>query len=139
MILKLSISSGYQTSLLHTSQYTIIKDAQGLIAIPNVEFKIGDTSTHPIHILRSYWSVPPRLPIFQAEFDIVPTPIKLEIIPERRRLKQKYLLGYQIQAPHMSKKSGYTLLTSQLAQIKLSETYLSSEELVSKHSEIEWE
>ena len=116
-----------------------IKDAQGLSIIPNMEFSINDNVTHPVNILRSYWSVPPRLPIFQAQFDVTSSPIKLEIVPERRRLKQRYLLGYQIQAPYMPMKSAYTQLTSQLAFVKLSDKYLSGEELVSNYDEIEWE
>jgi hypothetical protein len=103
-------------------------------------FNLQDEVTrHPITILRQNWGIPGKLPIFQARFNITNTSLMFKTPDYVPMTQQNYLLGFQIQSPRMPKKQAFTLLTVASDLVKLSEQYLSYDELVSSYHTILWD
>lgn len=72
-------------------------------------------------ILSLNWALPSKLPIFKGiNFRITESDIQVGIPLSDKRKKTEYLVGYTVQAPRMTRVTGYSIIRKKLSKLKVS-------------------
>lgn len=105
-----------------------IDNPQGLSVDKNIFITIADKK-YEISKLSVNWNVPSKMPLFNNALFRVAEPFSLKIKTTDKWEERNYVIGYQIRAPKMDVKQGFTTLELKQIHLSLSQTYCSGAEI----------